>query len=100
VSKPKIRYFNITIGSFTLEIFTTSYLNPFIKQGETLVDYLSTVVFSKLPNVLQASQTNCQIIATINPIVNLYDECRNTLSITLVPNKDKSLMATPKSDWK
>lgn len=49
------------------------------------MDYVNTVVYSKLPNVLQSSLTNYHIITTLNPIVNLYEECRNTLSITLVP---------------
>jgi len=64
---------------------TTSYLNPFVKNNETFIDYLNTIVFSKLPNILQSSNTNYHIITLINPIVNEYEECKNTLSITMVP---------------
>jgi len=49
------------------------------------MDYINTVVYSKLPNILQSSLTNYHIITTLNPIVSLYEDCKNTLSITLVP---------------
>jgi hypothetical protein len=78
-------------------VITSSCLNPFIKNNETFNDYLNNIVFSKLNNVLQSTVCNYQIITTLNPIVSLYEECKNTLSVTIVPNKE---CATPKSDWK
>lgn len=49
----------------------------------TTSQMLNNIIFSKLPNQLQSSVAEKYLILTLNPIVDLYDECRNTLSTTI-----------------
>jgi hypothetical protein len=46
---------------------------------------LNTIAYSKLPNILQSNNQHYHIITLINPIVSEYEECKNTLSVTMVP---------------
>jgi hypothetical protein len=39
-------------------------------------------MYSKLPNILQPTYCQRFIILTLNPIIDLYDDCKNTLSVT------------------
>lgn len=43
---------------------------------------LNNIIYSKLPDVLQSSISQKYLILTLNPIVDLYEDCRNTLSTT------------------
>lgn len=43
---------------------------------------LNNVLYSKLPNTLQSSLAQKYIVLTLNPIVDLYEDCKNTLSST------------------
>jgi hypothetical protein len=82
-SKPKIRYFNIRIGDFYLEMGSSSFTALTFRDKMTSSNMLSNVLYSKLPDILQSSISNKYLILTLNPIVDLYEECRNTLSTTL-----------------
>jgi hypothetical protein len=48
----------------------------------TISQMLNNIIFSKLPNQLQSIIAEKHLILTINPIVDLYEECKNTLSTT------------------
>lgn len=43
---------------------------------------LNNILYSKLPDILQSVITQKYLILTINPIVDLYEDCKNTLSTT------------------
>jgi hypothetical protein len=44
---------------------------------------LNNILFSKLPDILQSSISQKYLILTLNPIVDLYEDCKNTLSTTI-----------------
>lgn len=44
--------------------------------------FYNNILFSKLPDVLQSSYGQKYIILTLNPIVELYEDSKNILSIT------------------
>lgn len=79
--KPKARYLKITQGELYLEIITTSFTNIYLRENLSSTEALNNIAYSRLPNALQP--TNCfrQFIFTLNPIVSLYEDCKNTLSI-------------------
>jgi len=43
---------------------------------------LNNILYSKLPDILQSSMSQKHVILTLNPIVDLYEDCKNTLNIT------------------
>lgn len=43
---------------------------------------LNNIIYSKLPDTLQSAISQKYLILTLNPIVDLYEDCRNTLSTT------------------
>lgn len=43
---------------------------------------LNNMLYSKLPNILQSTISQKYLVLTLNPIVDLYEECKNTLSTT------------------
>jgi hypothetical protein len=43
---------------------------------------LNNILYSKLPDILQSSISQKYLILTLNPIVDLYEDCKNTLSTT------------------
>jgi len=57
--------------------------------------FYNNVLFSKLPDVLQSSYGQKYLILTLNPIVDLYEDCKNTLNVTLcrvvLPGKKEDL---------
>jgi hypothetical protein len=60
---------------------------------------LNNILYSKLPDVLQSNASQNYLILTLNPIVSLYEECKNTLSATFCrgsPPKDED----ETTDWK
>jgi hypothetical protein len=81
-SKPKVRYFNFIANSFYLEIGTSSFANLSFREKMTPINMLNNILYSKLPDILQSSISQKYLILTINPIVDLYEECKNTLSTT------------------
>lgn len=82
-SKPKVRYFCVKIGELSIEIVTSSHTSINFRDRNTQVEMLNHIVYSKLPNILQSSTSQKHLILTLNPIVDLYEECRNTLSASL-----------------
>ena len=83
--KPRVRYFSLVIDDEILEIMTTSHTNTPIKEGCTLAEALNQICFSKLPHVLQSADCHRQIILTLNPIVNNYEDCKVALGIAKCP---------------
>lgn len=43
---------------------------------------LNNILYSKLPDIMQSVITQKYLVLTVNPIVDLYEDCRNTLSTT------------------
>lgn len=43
---------------------------------------INNILYSKLPNILQSSLAQKYIVLCLNPIVDLYEDCKNTLSTT------------------
>jgi hypothetical protein len=81
-SRPKIRYLCIRINNWRLEIGTSSYTGVSLRE-KGAPSMLNSLFFGKLPDVLQSSTGQKYLILTINPIVDLYEECKNTLSANL-----------------
>ena len=82
-SKPKARIFKINIGEdLSLEIITSSFTNIAIRDNMTLTETLNNICYARLPNGLQHIDCHRQIILTVNPIVSLYEDCKNTLAIS------------------
>lgn len=82
-SKPKARIFKINIGEdLSLEIITSSFTNIPIRDNMTLTETLNNVCYARIPNGLQQTDCHRQIILTVNPIVSLYEDCKNTLTIS------------------
>lgn len=48
----------------------------------TAANMLNNIIYSKLPDILQSAISQKYLILTLNPIVDLYEDCRNTLSTT------------------
>lgn len=48
----------------------------------TPANMLNNILYSKLPDIMQSAITQKYLVLTVNPIVDLYDDCRNTLSTT------------------
>ena len=48
----------------------------------TATNMLNNIIYSKLPDTLQSAISQKYLILTLNPIVDLYEDCRNTLSTT------------------
>jgi hypothetical protein len=80
--KPKVRYFKMEQGDDYLEIITTSFTNIILKSTLTMNEALNYIIYSKLPNSLQPTDCHREIILTLNPVVSMYEECKNTLAIT------------------
>lgn len=82
-SKPKARIFKISLGEdLSLEIITSSFTNVAIRDNMTLSETLNHICYARLPNSLQQMDCHRQIILTVNPIVSLYEDCKNTLSLS------------------
>ena len=60
---------------------TTSHTTHNIKNNSNIVDALNHICYGKLPNILQSLESYRQVILTIHPIVNFYDDCKATLSL-------------------
>lgn len=80
--KPKVRYFRLRIDDFSLEIGTSSYTALSFRDKTSVTTMLNNILFSKLPNILQSSLAQKYLVLTLNPIVDLYEDCKNTLSTT------------------
>ncbi len=78
-SKPKIRQFCVRVNDYILEIITSSHTVSPVKDNSCLSDALNQLVYSKSGDLLQLSSSNKQIVLTLNPIVQNYEECRNAL---------------------
>lgn len=82
-SKPKARIFKISFGEeLSLEIITSSFTNVVIRDNMTLTETLNNICYARLPNSLQETDCFREIILTVNPIVSLYEDCKNTLAIS------------------
>ena len=81
-SKPKARIFKIIIGELSLEVITSSFTSVTIRDSTTVTDALNHLCYARLPNALQQVDCYRQIILTVNPIVSLYEDCRNTLALS------------------
>lgn len=79
--KPKVRYLKLVQGELYLEIITTSFTNFSLRDSQTVTQALNNIAYSRLPNSLQPIDIWRQFILVLNPIVSLYEECKNTLSI-------------------
>lgn len=82
-AKPKVRYFRVRAGEFSLEVGTSSYTGLAFREKMTATSMLNNILYSKLPDVLQSALSQKYLVLTLNPIVDLYEDCRNTLSTTL-----------------
>lgn len=82
VAKPKVRYFSIRINDFNLEVGTSSFTGLVFRDKFSYISMLNNILYSKLPDILQSSISQKHLILVINPIVGLYDDCKNTLSTT------------------
>ena len=82
VSKPKVRYFRVSIGNFSLEIGSSSHTSYTFREKVSVTGMLNNILYSKLPNVLQSNLSQKHLVLTLNPIVDLYEDCKNTLSTT------------------
>lgn len=71
-SKPKVRYFRISMGDFSLEIGTSSHTSFSFRDKTTTAAMFNKILYSKLPNILQSSMTQKHLVLTLNPIVDLY----------------------------
>jgi hypothetical protein len=80
--KPKVRYFSFQVDQFRLEVGSSSFTGISFRQSNTPRELLNHILYSRLPDVLQSSRARQHLVLTINPIVDLYDHCRNTLSAT------------------
>lgn len=80
--KPKARYFKLTQGELYIEIITTSFTNFPLRETLSPSQAFNSIAYSRLPNALQPTDCRRQVILVLNPIVSLYDECKNALSIT------------------
>ena len=101
-SKPKVRYFRITIGDFSLEVGTSSHTSFSFRDKTTPSAMINKILYSKLPNILQSSMTQKHLVLTLNPIVDLYEDCKNTLSATFCKHiqEDYREEMEPSESWK
>ena len=81
--KPRVCYFNIRINEFCLEIATSSFTNIPVREKDSLSTFYNNILFSKLPDVLQNTASQKYLILPVNPIVELYEDCKNVLAATL-----------------
>lgn len=101
-SKPKVRYFRVRINEFSLEVATSSHTNLNLRDKITHTSMLNYILFSKLPDILQSSISHKHLLLVLNPIVDLYEDCRTTLATTLckhAPKEPKDDEEVPK-EWK
>ena len=80
-SKPKIRQFCVRINDYILEIVTSSHTVLPIKDHSCLSDALNQMIYCKSGDLLQLSASNKQVVLTLNPIVQNYEECKNALAL-------------------
>lgn len=80
--KPKVRYFSFQADQFRLELASSSFTGLSFRQSTTPREMLNHILYSRLPHILQSSRAHQHLVLTINPIVDLYEHCRNTLSAT------------------
>ena len=66
----------------------------------TTSQMLNNILFSKLPNQLQSSIGEKHLILTLNPIVDLYEECKNTLSTTFCKGDNGNKDDEDERNWK
>jgi hypothetical protein len=78
-----VRYFSFRTNDFSLEIGTSSFTGLSFRDKMTSTNMLNNILYSKLPDILQSAISQKYLILTLNPIVDLYEDCRNTLSTTL-----------------
>ena len=81
-SKPKVRYFKIKVDDFALEVGTSSFTSLSFRDKTSVSTMFNNLLFSKLPNILQSTLSQKYLVLTLNPIVDLYEDCKNTLSTT------------------
>lgn len=88
------------INDFQLEIGTSSFTQSNFREKATLSSMLNNIFYSKLPDLLQSSISRKYLILTVNPIVDLYEDCKNTLSATLCKNVLQAQKDEEWNDWK
>jgi len=86
LSKPKVRYFSISVDDFSLEVGTSSFTNLVFRDKASSSNMLNNIFYTKLPDILQSIISQKHLILVINPIVDLYEDCKNTLSTTICKN--------------
>lgn len=65
-----------------MEVGTSSFTGLSFRDKMTPASMLNNIIYSKLPDILQSTISQKYMILTLNPIVDLYEDCRNTLSTT------------------
>jgi hypothetical protein len=93
-SKPKVRYFKIKIDEFSLEVGSSSFTALSFRDKTTVSTMLNNILYAKLPNILQSTIAQKYLVLTLNPIVDLYEDCKNTLSTTFC----KFIQEEPRED--
>lgn len=71
-SKPKVRYFSFHTDHFRFELASSSFTNLSFRTNTTPASMLNHILYSRLPNILQSSLAQQNLILTINPIVDRY----------------------------
>lgn len=66
----------------------------------TSTNMLNNILYSKLPDILQSTISQKYLILTLNPIVDLYDDCRNTLSTTFCKAAIQPREEEEVKDWR
>lgn len=61
---------------------------------------LNNIFYSKLPDILQSTISQKHLILVVNPIVDLYEDCKNTLSITLCKSVQAIKEEEELREWK
>jgi hypothetical protein len=81
-ARPKVRYFSFQADGFRFELASSSFTNLSFRNSTTPAGMLNHILYSRLPDILQSALAHQHLILTLNPIVDLYEDCRNTLSAT------------------
>ena len=63
---------------------------------------LNNILYSKLPNILQSNLSQKHLVLTLNPIVDLYEDCKNTLSTTFCKHSQDEIKDDPEpsENWR
>lgn len=82
------------MDDFSLEVGSSSFTNLSFRDKMSVSAMLNNILYSKLPNTLQSTISQKYLVLTLNPIVDLYEDCKNTLSTTFC----KFVQEEPKED--